>query len=465
MMQPTGLSWRFGLFLALVGVGLGVQWWAATQWAGNFGGDEATVGLVARQILAGESTPVYLEGDSGAGTAEVWLAAAVLDSPYQFSSPVLALRLGNVLLFGVFVLLHGWLIYKLWGGEVALISTLLAAVPGAMVLWWTYRPLGAWGMLLVCGTAALLLSELNVQDGVVHIGRLLLLGGVMGLGVWSNRLMLVYLGVILMLWLLRTPEWRIIYLRVGAQVWPVAGVALLLLGGTALFTAACPTFTTLHTSAQIILLASVGWTAVGFGWVSQRNMSLLGQSIALGVGFAGGNFPQWWAFLANTEPIPPLLPPVCSTHLGVRVYQLATEVVPHLWGGVWGVAGDGWWWRVGAWAAVPLMLAAVLYFLWHWRYIWAAVFTLRPLAADDVKILLPVLLFVLPLALLWLNGSPLDSLATRHLLPMWQGGTVLMAWGVVRLAREWRNWAAVGLLLVVGYQLLGYIALANLWSQ
>ncbi len=117
MMQPTGLSWRFGLFLALVGVGLGVQWWAATQWAGNFGGDEATVGLVARQILAGESTPVYLEGDSGAGTAEVWLAAAVLDSPYQFSSPVLALRLGNVLLFGVFVLLHGWLIYKLWGGS------------------------------------------------------------------------------------------------------------------------------------------------------------------------------------------------------------------------------------------------------------------------------------------------------------------------------------------------------------
>jgi hypothetical protein len=111
------------------------------------------------------------------------------------------------------------------------------------------------------------------------------------------------------------------------------------------------------------------------------------------------------------------------------------------------------------------MLAAVLYFLWHWRYIWAAVFTLRPLAADDVKILLPVLLFVLPLALLWLNGSPLDSLATRHLLPMWQGGTVLMAWGVVRLAREWRNWAAVGLLLVVGYQLLGYIALANLWGQ
>lgn len=472
MMQAKNRVWWLAGLVAMVALGVAVQLWAAGQWAGNFDSDEAIFALMTRHILSGAPPPIYMYGNSYLGAGESWLAAWLVDT-FNFIEPtVFGLRLGSVVLFALFLILQGWLVNYLWKWEVALVALLFSAVPGALVLWWLYRPIGAFGLLFVCGTAALILSLPKIENTILNYGRLFAVGALLGLGFWSHQLTIVYAAVVALLWLLQTPEWRRIYLLAPTFVWPTATVGLTFLVVVSFFTASCqflgqPVDWTM--TGRVVLLAVLGWGTVGFFWVSGRKSLLQWGGLTFLAGAMIGNFPQWFAVLAGQTRGEAALVPSCPTGIPERAELLATTVLPHLWGASWlvrdGVSAPFYEWAVSA-IALPVAAAAILFFVWHWRHILGAVVMLRPLVHDDIKIVLVGLLLLLPLILALLGGNTVDVLSTRYLLMTWQASTIIFGWFVVYIMRttsvSWSGAAIIGVLLLqIG---MGYIALGERWD-
>lgn len=472
MMQTKNRLWWLVGLTAVVALGVMVQLWAASQWAGNFDSDEAIFSLMARHILSGAPPPVYMYGNSYLGAGESWLAAWLVGS-FSFIEPtVFGLRLGNVMLFALFLMIHGWLVHYLWKWEIALVSLLLSAVPGALVLWWLYRPIGAFGLLLVCGTAALALSLPKIENTFLNYVRVFAVGVLLGLGFWSHQLTVVYAAVIFLLWLLQSAEWRRIYVKVPTLVWPFVTGLLTVLVIIAFFTTGCQLLNQQFdwtTIARLALLAIVGWTGVGFLWVSDREAFLQWGGGIFVLGGLIGSAPQWLSFLLGGIGSEAALVPSCPTEVPERGYLLMTEILPHLWGASWfvrdGIGAPIYEWLISA-VAMPLIVIATLFFVWYWRHILGAIVSLRPLVKDDLKIVLVGLLFSLPIVLALLGGNTVDVLSTRYLLMTWQAGTIVLGWFAVHVSRETDiSWSGVGLTAVLLLQIgVGYVALGERWD-
>jgi hypothetical protein len=276
---------ELGAFVILICLGVAVQTWAALQWTANLDGDEAIVGLMVRHILQG-NIPTYFYLQAYHGSLNAILSAPIV---YWMSGSVQGLRMSALLLFGAFLMLHGLCVRRLWGRQMALISLLSLALPGAQILNWTYGPSTSFGVYSVLGTGALLLSEIQIPQRRIHLLRMVGLGRVMGLGAWSHPLTAVYFISLGIVWWLRMPERRMLYDRADAFCLPLVRapakrlLPVIVLGSAVLFVLAffasgCnpkPSFQTVQLLARLALLALVAGIGLGTFLVSPRRGQLL----------------------------------------------------------------------------------------------------------------------------------------------------------------------------------------------
>jgi hypothetical protein len=129
---------RFVSLVLIIGLAVAIQVWSALQWTANFDSDEAIFGLMALHTLQGHP-PTYRYGIPYLGSVESLLSAGFM---YLFGNSVLVFRVSTLLLFAIFLILHGILIHGLWGWQVTVISLLsLVDISANRALW---RGICAW---------------------------------------------------------------------------------------------------------------------------------------------------------------------------------------------------------------------------------------------------------------------------------------------------------------------------------
>jgi hypothetical protein len=451
------------LLALIIALGVGIRIWAAAQWSGNFDSDEAIFGLMARHINEGE-LPVYYYGQHYMGSVEAFLAAGMIK---LFGSGVFPLRLGSVLLFGIFLLLHAKLVRKLWGNRAAIISLLVLAIPGWWILNWTYRPVVNYGTLLLLGTLTLLFTQTHSKIQKVWSWKLLALGFTCGLGIWTHPMFTFYLVPIGIVFILGSPEWEYLSAKLGnrrhAVRWFILPGAMCLIV-LALFSNGWePTklFQPLKLLSFTLLAVTTAAFALLFWRVSHRRSDLLRSAMFLAMGFILGNFPQWGGWLlGGIRPgvlSNPSTPGGIITNLGL----LTQQMYPSLWGlpplvrlSGFNPAIDALWqrpfWQLVLWGlASNLITWAVVVYHWKGRKSTSSMITLSPLQKEDQSSLLLILLFAFPLLACLFSGNTDSIWSVRYLIITWQAGSIMLALFLTRLYDRSKQIAWIGVLVCV----------------
>lgn len=454
----SALSRRLSGWPALalaIGLGAGVQTWAALHWAANLDGDEAIFGLIARHMLAGRFS-AYVYGQGYLGTLEPALAAGLMSI---FGDDIFVIRLSSVLLFALFLALLAALAGRTWGGRVALLSLLFLALPGQNILHWTYRPITDFGPMACCGIGMLLLARADLPPGRRRYGRLAAIGALAGIGLWSQPLTGIYIAALGLAWLLGTPEWRLLHRRLALfcrrvvgisarELLPVIVLGLLGLAVLVLFTGACEpaiSFRRPRDVSRLLLLAVGASIPALLLLASRRRRELLIGAASLSAGFLAGDAPQWAAWLLGGVAPSPAILPACPTDSFVRLRMSLRDIYPLVAGlpplpqiGAMPLAQ-----RLPWLAALALVLAALAAFAWASRRTLWSTFTLAPLQREEQPAAVLALLLGGPAVMILLGGNTLDWTAVRYLLISWQAAAIVLALGVARLAARQRALAAL----------------------
>ncbi len=161
-----------------------------------FNSDEAIVGLMARHILSGER-PLFFYGQSYMGSLDAFLIALGFR---LFTESVIVIRLIQSLLFFLTVItVYFFVIIAFHNQNIAFFSgIMLIFAPVNLVLYSTVS-LGGYGEALLIGSLSLLVSALIIEKfgGSKKFKKsmyffLSLLGGLTGLGLWTNALSLTF---------------------------------------------------------------------------------------------------------------------------------------------------------------------------------------------------------------------------------------------------------------------------------
>lgn len=461
---------------AMILVGIAVRLWAALQWPVNFDSDEAIFGLMAKHLLRGRYTATVY-GTEHLGSLESILAAPFLvlfgDSPFIF-------RLPAVGLFGLFLIAHGYLVRRMFGSRIAALSLVPLAIPGFQMLAWTYQPIGAYHLLLLLGTLLLVVGWPLLASESLPAWRWFLFGLVVGLGFWSNQMIIVYLLAIGIVALLRSEVWASLRDQIGnwwgrvvqipfEQAMPVAVIGLAMVGLLAFFSGGCDPvwrFAKVQTGGRLTLLA-IGAAVAGSLLSVSRSKSrwLLGAG-AMAIGAIIGYSPQWLPWLFAREAPAPVLWASCPTDVFSHVELVLKQLLPAMWGlPLWETFVGMGPLAILAWALVAsAIVAGLASALWRYRIdLWDAL-TLKPMASASGEIALWSALFLGPLALSALASNTVDLHSVRHLLVSWQAGGVLLALTAGWLAGRWGRWVLVlaGILLAaVG--VLNLATASNRW--
>ncbi len=162
------------------------QDWPATN------SDEATMGLMARDIAYRGQFPIFFYGQHYMGALEAYIAAAI----FQLTgSSLFSLRLGLVLLFALFLLSTYLLTRLLYSTAWALIVIVLLGLGSSFVLARELSAIGGYAETLLFGSLSFLLTAklaLTCESGRA-LGRWRAAGYVgwglvVGLGLWSDLL-------------------------------------------------------------------------------------------------------------------------------------------------------------------------------------------------------------------------------------------------------------------------------------
>ena len=447
----SGRAWKLTIGLLII-LCAGIQLWTVMHWTENFGSDEAVFGLMAKHILQGR-VPTYRYGLNYLGSAESIFAAVFLR---VLGPSVVSLRMSSVLLYLASLLVHAVLVKRIWGRGVAVLSTLVMAVPARWVLEWVYRPMG-FSTILAFGPTALLLAALSLPRKSLHLARLLAIGALAGLSLWSNPSTMLYFGVLAAVAWLATEEWRLVHGRLvrlsraavgGAAkfLMPAAVLVAVVSAAIAVFVAECsPLSSVAATLARAGLLAVLTSLAAATLAVSRRRRALLLESTGLALGLLAGGLPVWRAWLFfGARPANPIMSS-CPQGMQAQSALVFGTLVPALWGGeplasLPSLAS----WEVGLWVLVAtLATASTVAFFVRERASLGQLLAATPLAADRQPVAALVLLLCLPVLLTSLGGNTMDVTATRYLLISWQAGSVVLALFVVWLAARARIAAVV----------------------
>jgi hypothetical protein len=151
--------------------------------------DEATTGLMGLAVLRGQF-PVYFFGQSFMGALDAYLAAPLYLS---LGTSFATLKLLPVLLSVAWMGLAARLAWDTAGPRAALWTAVLLAVPPDFLLYWAHQARTHYPLGLALGTLALLLAHRAASAPRPRAPILFaLLGLVLGLGFWTNFLVLVF---------------------------------------------------------------------------------------------------------------------------------------------------------------------------------------------------------------------------------------------------------------------------------
>ena len=198
-----------------------VQGWPVTN------SDEATMGLMARDIAYRGQLPIFFYGQHYMGALEAYIAALVFQ---LFDSSLFSLRLGLVLLFALFLLSTYLLTSLLYSRAWALVVVTLLGLGSSFVLTRELSAIGGYPETLLFGSLAFLLAAklaLTYEPGQAltrwraagYAGW----GLVIGLGLWSDLLIAPFVlcsGLLLLVCC-----WRELA-RVVAGLWALLGLVV-----------------------------------------------------------------------------------------------------------------------------------------------------------------------------------------------------------------------------------------------
>jgi hypothetical protein len=436
------------LMAAVVALGAAVQGWAAAQWPQNFDSDEAIFGLMARHVQRGEFVPTVY-GTEHLGSIESVVAAGSFS---LFGESVTALRVGSVLLYAIFLILLAILVNRWFGYPVALVSLLMLALPGFHVLSWTYKPIGAYGTLLVLGTAMIFLSQVKHKT---DLSRTLAAGGLgilIGLGMWSNQMIVVYVAALGIVAFLASPEWNALYARLEAlsqehvhiplrELLPVVVLGAAGIGVLAFFSSGCQPvwqFEKVESIARAVLAVlglALGLSALRF---SNRTTRLVMNGGALALGTGVGYSPMLFDWLVNGNSPVSVIRKSCPTNAVTHIELLVKEILP----GIWGIPTLGDLVSLPAsmvllWAGIiGLVCIALVAYVWRHRTELWRLLAFSPLDGPSQPYLVVALLLVIPVVLSVFGSNTVDVDSARHLLVTAEASSVVFALFLIDLSRR-----------------------------
>ena len=179
--------------LGILAVAGGLKAWLVGMNLVPFNADEAVVALMARHILAGER-PVFFYGQVYMGSLDAFLVAGGF---LVFGQQVWVIRLIQGLLYLATIITTVWIGRTAFGSiKTGAMAGCLLAIPAVNVTLYTTASLGGYGEALLIGSLILLTGLTNVQSLVIDEKKsrylIILLGFLVGLGLWANGLTLVY---------------------------------------------------------------------------------------------------------------------------------------------------------------------------------------------------------------------------------------------------------------------------------
>jgi len=163
--------------------------------------DEDTMGIMGLHIAYNGAHPIFFYGQHYMGTLEAYVAAAFFR---LFGASVFTLRLGPVLMFALFLANMYLLTSLLYTKKLALITLVLLTLGSSIMLDTELVAIGGYPELLFFGSLALLLSVWLVlsldqySSPRMRLWRLIAYGCwgfVIGIGFWSDFLMLPFILV------------------------------------------------------------------------------------------------------------------------------------------------------------------------------------------------------------------------------------------------------------------------------
>ena len=165
--------------------------------------DEATVGLMAQDILAGRHFPIYFYGQRYMGALEAYVAAALLP---LFDNPSVALRMAPTLFLSVLVGCQHLLVTR-WFGRMAGVFAALAFIAASpLIAHWTISARGGYIEIMLWGTLLWWsYSEWFVRQTQASVRQMAVFGFLVGSGLWLNATIVAFLLPIVLHVLYRQP--------------------------------------------------------------------------------------------------------------------------------------------------------------------------------------------------------------------------------------------------------------------
>jgi len=173
----------------------------------SFHSDEAVIGLMARHINQGEPIPAFFYGQVYMGSLDPALVAIAFR---LIGESVLAIRVVQSILYLGFVVAVTGLAYRLSDQRrVALIAGALIAAPPVTLTLYSTASLGGYGEIMLIGTILLWIGFDTFDRAPGSAWRWVALGGLGGLGWWTNNLIVAFAlpvaALIIIRW--RTLRW------------------------------------------------------------------------------------------------------------------------------------------------------------------------------------------------------------------------------------------------------------------
>jgi hypothetical protein len=169
-------------------------WLIHTQWPA-VNADESIIDLMARHILYQGERPIFFWGQDYMGTLQAYLGAGLM---HFFGSSIASVRLGTLLLFLLYLSSMYTLVRLLYSPAFALLCMALLSLGSDRMIGVLITANGGYAETMLCGALIFLLVThlaltLPAEQARCALSRLLAyaaLGFVVGLGLWSDQLIL-----------------------------------------------------------------------------------------------------------------------------------------------------------------------------------------------------------------------------------------------------------------------------------
>ena len=211
--QSTGTNWRrhslsrldLAIAVVMFAAALLVRWPFIERGETLLHSDEAIVGIMAQDIAAGRSLPIYFYGQRYMGALEAYAIAAV--SPF-FENPIHALRFGPACFFALMVAIQYLMLTRWFSRRGGLIGAVVLLAASPMFMQWSISARGGYIEILLWGSALLwAYSEWFVPPvPTTHRSRhRFIFGAIIGSGLWINPSIVLFVLPILAHALLNRP--------------------------------------------------------------------------------------------------------------------------------------------------------------------------------------------------------------------------------------------------------------------